>query len=273
MFDESNNDFENSWENFGSEEPQKPNAQRRKNLMELLIVVLTIAIAAVVILFTKFGHEHVWLEASCTVAKVCTECGETEGEALGHNWKEATCTSPMVCVRCRETEGEPLGHDWLSATDLRPSSCAACGTVTGRSLGYDLTWCTVLGDSNGQSSKDICAGDWWDTYGNLYEDALRFWVADFGNWNEEEYIQYDLGGQFAQLELTIAPEENSESNTRGKILIYCGTELLYESDWVTDTTQPVYASVDVRGCQEIKIVCRTDSNDFHYCIVDAMLYN
>ena len=247
--------------------------RRRKNLIELLAVVLTIAVAAAVILFPKFGHEHTWLEATCTTAKVCAECAATDGDALGHNWKAAACTSPMVCLRCAETQGEPLGHNWLPATEFQPSSCAACGTVTGRSLGYDLTWCTVLEDSNAQSNKDICTGDWWDTHGNLYEDALRFWVADFGNWNEEEYIRYDLGGRFAELELTIAPEENSEANTRGKIFVYCGTELLYESDWVTDTMQPVYASVDVRGCQEITILSQTDSKDFYYCVVDAMLYN
>lgn len=30
------------------------------------------------------GCQHQWEEATCTTPKTCTQCGETEGEALGH---------------------------------------------------------------------------------------------------------------------------------------------------------------------------------------------
>ena len=41
--------------------------------------------------------EHVWVDASCELAKTCSICGETEGEALGHTEvldasKAPTCT-------------------------------------------------------------------------------------------------------------------------------------------------------------------------------------
>ena len=38
-------------------------------------------------------HEHSWTEATCTMPKTCTVCGETEGEALGHQWSEADNTN------------------------------------------------------------------------------------------------------------------------------------------------------------------------------------
>ncbi len=67
------------------------------------------------------GHEHVWKEATCTEPKTCSECGETEGEALGHDWKEATCTEPMTCARCGDTQGDPNPH----STDM--GICQTCG--------------------------------------------------------------------------------------------------------------------------------------------------
>lgn len=211
-------------------------------------MALAVAVAVVFFAAPKFRHEHQWRDATCVDSKVCEECGETEGE--------------------------PLGHNWAPATELLPSRCYACGMVTGRSLGYQLTRCPVIEDSNAAGSdKDVCVGAWADSSGAVYPDALRFWVADFGNWNPEEYITYTLDNRFSQLELTIAPEENSEKNTRSRILVYSGEELLYESGWITDDGAAVTACVDITGCRELTVVCGTDSGDFHYCIVDGMLYN
>ena len=52
------------------------------------------------------GHD--WIDATCTTAKYCQRCGETEGVALGHIWKEATSQTPKTCTRCGVTEGDPL---------------------------------------------------------------------------------------------------------------------------------------------------------------------
>lgn len=214
----------------------------------LLTAALAVAVTVAVLFYTMTKHEHVWLEANCT--------------------------SPRICQECQETEGEPLGHNWQNATAWLPSRCVSCGITSGRSLGYNLTLCKATKDSNeAGSTTDVKVGRWTDTFGCGYEDAIRFWVADFGNWSPEEYVQYQLDGQFSELDLTIAAEENSGVNTRGKLLVYCGTELLYESDWVTDATPAVRATVDVRGCDEILLVYITDSPDFHYGVVEAVLYN
>lgn len=54
------------------------------------------------------GHEHSWQEATCTQPKTCSECGETEGEPLGHSPTEATVWEPSVCSVCGEVLGEKL---------------------------------------------------------------------------------------------------------------------------------------------------------------------
>ena len=77
------------------------------------------------------GCQHQWTEATCTEAKTCALCGETEGEPLGHQWADATCTEPSTCSRCGETTGEPLCHEVAQWTEETPSTCSEPGTETG----------------------------------------------------------------------------------------------------------------------------------------------
>jgi hypothetical protein len=58
----------------------------------------------------KEKHEHTFTEATCTLAKTCSDCGFVEGEALGHNYSDATCTSPSKCKRCGDKKGNAVGH-------------------------------------------------------------------------------------------------------------------------------------------------------------------
>lgn len=104
-------------------------------------------------------HSHEWTEADCTSPRICVECGETEGEALGHEWEEATCVLPKTCSVCRETEGEALGHKWEEATCALPKTCSVCGETEGEALPH--TWlaanfqrpktCSVCGETDGEA--------------------------------------------------------------------------------------------------------------------------
>ena len=82
----------------------------RRLLCAILALCCTLTLCAC-------GHEHTWVDATCTEPKTCSECGETEGESLGHSWVDATCTEPKTCSICGETEGDPLGHkvgEWIA---------------------------------------------------------------------------------------------------------------------------------------------------------------
>lgn len=98
------------------------------------------------------GHEHTWVEATCTEPKTCSECGETDGEPLGHTWVEATCAEPKHCSVCGETEGEPLEHALTEANYQQAATCEVCGATVGEPLQaefekYGLTCNTEL-DTN-----------------------------------------------------------------------------------------------------------------------------
>lgn len=77
---------------------------------------------------------HEWKESTCTEPKICTKCGETEGNIIAHEWKAATCTDSKTCRRCGVTEGEPLGHDWKDASYTAAKRCEECGQTEGEPL-------------------------------------------------------------------------------------------------------------------------------------------
>ena len=105
------------------------------------------------------GHEHTWVDATCTEPKTCSVCGETDGEALGHTWIDATCTEPKTCSVCGETDGKALGHTWVDATCTEPKTCSICGETDGEALGH--TWvdatctepktCSICGETDGEA--------------------------------------------------------------------------------------------------------------------------
>ena len=78
--------------------------------------------------------EHSWKDATCTVAKKCTLCGETEGESLGHEWQEVTCEAPQKCSRCGATSGFHKGHSGGVATCSKKAVCDSCGQEYGFTL-------------------------------------------------------------------------------------------------------------------------------------------
>lgn len=95
----------------------------------------------------SLGHE--WQEATCTEAKTCTICGVTGGSANGHNWQAATCIKPKTCTVCGITEGSANGHDWQAATCTKPRICKICGNRSGRGMGHVVKdyICTKCGES------------------------------------------------------------------------------------------------------------------------------
>lgn len=121
-----------------------------------MLIVLTLVFA---LALSACGCKHeTWVDADCVTPKTCAECGETEGEALGHAWADATCDAPKTCSACGLTEGEALGHTWADATCETAKTCETCGLTDGEALGHD--WqdattelpktCTTCGATEGE---------------------------------------------------------------------------------------------------------------------------
>lgn len=116
--------------------------------MKKRMTALLLAIAALFTL-TACGHEHVWQEADCLTPKTCADCGETEGEPLGHSPTEATHWAPSVCSVCGEELGEALipdfekyGYKVIDASELPTEhvlSVDESGTVISTGLEYNAS--------------------------------------------------------------------------------------------------------------------------------------
>ena len=76
----------------------------KKTICLMLVLCMIIPLCAC----GEPAHEHTWVEATCTEPKTCSECGETEGEALGHDFAPASYWAPETCSVCGETVGDPL---------------------------------------------------------------------------------------------------------------------------------------------------------------------
>lgn len=125
---------------------------KRKITTILLLGIVTVAL-------TGCQCKHAWQDATCTSPKICTKCGEIEGEALGHAWQDATCETARTCTVCGETEGVPLNHNWTEQTCTMPKTCTFCGATTGEALGHDweeatcekAKTCKLCGETEGDA--------------------------------------------------------------------------------------------------------------------------
>ena len=72
------------------------NAPMQTNMRILIVGLLLCALLA------GCGHQHIWLDATCSAPKTCADCGATEGTATDHNWNDATCAAPVLPIlhRC-----------------------------------------------------------------------------------------------------------------------------------------------------------------------------
>ena len=108
----------------------------------VLTMLLILAISAFA---SCTALEHNWAEATCTTPKTCTDCGATEGEALGHTEQTvagtaATCyenglTDGKICSVCNEVLVAQkvvlsLGHD-LVIDKPATATCTEAGLTAG----------------------------------------------------------------------------------------------------------------------------------------------
>ena len=193
--------------------------------------IAIVMLAILMLLLTGCGHEHTWQAATCVSPKICPECGETEGEALGHTWMEATCTESKVCSVCAVALGEALGHDWVDADCVTPKTCSSCGKTEGSALGHQWSDATCV------SPKvcSVCAEEEGNPLGHtveLWETELDSTCTETGVEKGvcvvcEESVQQVVAMKehtAGEWEVTVQPTPD-EDGTRVKNCTVCGKEL------------------------------------------------
>ena len=181
--------------------------------MKHRVSILVLAMVCLGVL-SGCGCRHAWKEATCLEPKTCTQCQETEGEALGHSWQEVTCEAPKTCAACGLTEGTALGHDWQEATCRKAKTCSHCALTEGEPAAHRFSsWevgetemvrrcadCaaeeTAAADWNVYLS-DLLAGRWVCTEAEVLGEPLDLYVffpqTPFLEVGEDQSIRYFNG--------------------------------------------------------------------------------
>ena len=125
---------------------------------------------------------HVWMAATCETPKTCEQCGLTDGEAKGHAWQDATCEAPKTCTNCALTEGEALGHAWQDATTELPKTCATCALTEGERIITDARFTTAAtAELQGRWGIDIPVTGEELGIPDLTEPLIFVYTMEFGN--------------------------------------------------------------------------------------------
>ena len=245
-----------------------------KKIIFLAIVLSTVLLALVGcdvlegILGDVVGEEHVhsYVEADCETPKHCSDCLESEGEALGHSYADATCTEAATCERCGETTGEALGHSYADATCTEAAACERCGETTGEALGHSYVDATC-------TEAAIC-----ERCGETIEEALghsyniNYSYNDDCHWLECSVCQYKkdegahMGGEMS-------------GNERAKCEVcsqYYGEYPKVSIDWKIEALTPTEGSSFSLANSRIKnwyesYDFRTTDTDAHWLEEDIFL--
>lgn len=163
---------------------------------------LTALLLAIAALFTLTAcgqkspvHEHVWQEADCLTPKTCADCGETEGEPLGHKATEATHWAPSVCSACGEELGEALipdfekyGYKVINASEV-PTEHALTVDATNRIVSAGLQYNSGRQMGGYNSNYSICRGDVVLKEREVFDGDEEHPAADGYEWR---YYEFEL---------------------------------------------------------------------------------
>ena len=177
----------------------------KKVLIPLLVLTMVFCLASCQ-LVPPSTCEHDWVDATCTAPKTCSVCGETEGEALGHNAIEVfgqapTCTEPgqtnfVYCDVCDKNLSEakeiaPLGHTeetvagtpatCTEAGKTDGKKCTVCGVTTVEQTTIDALGHTPEADDGDVTTAVKCANDGCDYVFVEAKEAITLTIPEFAN--------------------------------------------------------------------------------------------
>ena len=252
------NSIPNTGRNYRSCESNHLQNEKTNNKVKKYLPVLLAVVAVLVVLLCTIlskCKEHDWKEATCTSARECLECGETEGSPLGHVWTAATCTQPEICSSCGATSGSALGHAWIAATYSAPKTCNACGATEGSRLVADPIYLNELGVSyhigkiwtrsqnapsgsyhtnsdarSNSKNASICWSNWSTpgyTPGTVKDQAgnkYTYGIFIDGSESRDYYMEFDLDGKYTTFSGTCAcPDRDSAISS----YVYYNASTLY----------------------------------------------
>ena len=158
---------------------------------------------------TNLSCEHSWLDATCTEPKTCELCGETEGEALGHDLTQHEAQAPTCtevgweayecCSRCDYSTYVELPAEDHSYVD---GICEHCGQEQVNPV--------LMGDANDDGVVNYLDAMLIAQYyvGDIAEADLNLAAADVNADGVVNYLDAMMVAQFYVGDIDSFPAEN-----------------------------------------------------------------
>lgn len=210
--------------------------KKRKSIFPgILLVVLILGIVALGFFLIRTGtcaFGHRWLEATCTRPKICENCGQIEGESLGHKPGAFSCTEQTKCLVCDAVLREPEGHFW-NAFD---QGCTACGEKlpAGYIIPQDAVSVSIGDTTHFYKVFAISANKWAANY--CQEEAILFPFTRKITWEDAVDVCQSQGGRIAEItseEIQNAVYSQLIEGRYPDITVYFGlTDREEEGQWV-----------------------------------------
>ena len=220
--------------------------------------------------YTKATGHTPGQAATCTTPQLCTTCGATLAEALGHDYQEEvtapTCTelgyTTHTCANCSRSYKtdytSATGHvPGQAATCTTPQLCTTCGAVLAEALGHDYReevtapTCTEPG-----CTTHTCA-NCGDTYRDDYTEAAGHqpsdWIIDREPTTDSEgskHKECEVCGEKLEAQPIEKIYKQATTDSKGEAIV--GGYLVIVTD--TDTKNPVAgATVTLHEDQSLSI--------------------
>ena len=113
-----------------------------------------------------------------------TACTEPDDPPCSHQWSAATCTTAKICTLCNETEGTALGHSFGHWEQTLAPTCTGNGTERRDCVNceaFETQSIPALQHNNVNWECSNCGeslGDW----------EIRYYVDEFNRPTNEKYI-------------------------------------------------------------------------------------
>ncbi len=248
-------------------------------------------------------HTHSWVNATCVNPKTCSDCGETQGQPLGHNEVEdkavtPTCTEDGLtagkhCVVCEEVliaqEILPaIGHKTVKDSAISPdcvntgltegSHCLRCGEVfvaqeVVDALGH--SWedpdcnqpktCSECGATEGEPLDHIFVNNSCESCGKNLSDYFNFTLLENDTYSVKIKNAEDIRWQ------VIIPSvyENKPVTCIGEMGLYNCKKM---SSLVIPHSIISIGYAAFEGCDSLENI-EVEENNLTYKTVDGNLYN
>jgi hypothetical protein len=110
-----------------------------------------------------------------------------------------------------------------------------------------------------------------DSLGNIYNNALVLWIKQY----TPTFFVYYTGGNYKYIEGDLAAY--SSKSTEKQLLIYADDELVYTSDLIEGTSDPIHFKVDIKNARFVKISMKNGTLGINYSegyiLGNTVLYN